>query len=71
MIGGFMVCVLGGVYVDVFDGFFGSGNVVYDIDGGVFFYLGDLFELLLYLVDVFGIVVCVFWFKLVDIIGYL
>lgn len=70
-IGGSTVRVLGGAHADVFDGFPGSGNVAYDIDGGAFFHPGDSFELPPHPVDVLGIAVCAPWLKLADTIGYL
>ncbi len=70
-IGDSTVGVFGGRHADIFDGFPGSGNVAYDIDGGAFFHPGDAFDVPPHPVDVLALPVSAPWLKLADAITYL
>ena len=68
---GAVVEVVGGAHENVYDGFPGSGNVGYVIDGGDFYHPGDSFTVPDAGIDVLGLPICAPWLKLADSIAFL
>ncbi|CAN5379152.1 MBL fold metallo-hydrolase [soil metagenome] len=68
--GSTLVEVHGGQHADIFEGFPGSGNLAFLVDGGRYLHPGDAFPIPDAKVDVLGLPIAAPWLKLADAIAY-